>query len=348
MNIGRRIWVAISALGVIAAIAVIGYRELSNPPASLLTAIYMMVVTLSGVGYGEIVDTSHNAPLRIFNIFILLFGVAVTVYVLSVLTAFIIEGDLHDVFRRGRMNKRIAALSGHYIVCGLGETGRHTAEELSKTNTPYVAIDLSQEVIDRARSQVDSLESDMLYIVGDATDQDVLLQAGLERAKGIVTTLSSDKDNLVITVIVRQQDPQIRIISRYTHVSFAERMTSAGANATVSPNRIGGLRLASELLRPQVVEFLDLMIQQRPDTFRIEEISISAASPWKGRTITDLNLRSAFGLILLAIKDMKVEGEHSLRLNPPDNSILGPGAVLIVMGGHDDLERARKAAKDSL
>jgi voltage-gated potassium channel len=341
LNIGRRILVAFGALGTIAILAIAGYMTFSNQHVSFLDAVYMVAVTLSGVGYGEIVDTSHNPALRIFNMFILLFGVAVTVYLFSILTAFIVEGDLNDVFRRGRMNKRIGMLSGHYIVCGLGETGRQVVGELVETKMPHVAIDLSQETVDRLQDQEKGI--DLLYVIGDATDQSVLEQAGLERARGIVTTLPSDKDNLVITVIVRQQDPRIRIISRYTHLSFAERMTSAGANATVSPNRIGGLRLASELLRPQVVEFLDLMIQQKPGTFRIEEIWVHANSPWLGKSVSHLNLRSDFQLTLLAIKAPNRDG---LRVNPPDATVVELGSALIVMGDHSGLERARKAARD--
>jgi len=281
----------------------------------------------------------------VFNIFVVLFGVAIGVFVFSVLTAFIVEGELHDVFRRGRMNKQINALSDHFIVCGLGETGRYVVEELLKMNTPHVIIENSQEVVDRLRNQPAGLFGGMLYIVGDATDENVLREAGLDRARGIVSALDSDKDNLVITIMVRQLNPRIRIVSRHADLSFAERMIKAGANATVSPNRIGGLRLASELLRPQVVEFLDLMIQQKSGTFRFEEIPIEKGSPWLGSALGSLELRSKFDLVLLALKNVQSSGKDALRINPPDDTVLSQGATIIVMGDRDALGRARIAAQ---
>lgn len=302
----------------------------------------MAVITLSGVGYGEVVDTSKTPALRIFNIFVVLTGVGIAVYVFSVITAFLVEGELRDLFRRGRMRKRIERISDHFIVCGLGATGRFAIEEIQKVGTPYVAVEVDSETVNRLRDQVGGEFSNMLYVVGDATDEAVLRAAGMDRAQGIIAALPSDKDNLVITVVVRQQNPRIRIVSRYKDAGFAERMLKAGANSTVSPNHIGGLRLASEVLRPHVVGFLDLMLHQKSRTLRIDELTVNQNSPWKGLTLGALDLRGRYNLLPVAVKNAGDTAQF--RVNPPDSLTLSDDTVVIVIGEISDLQRARADA----
>jgi voltage-gated potassium channel len=343
MGLRRRITFALMLLLAVGTVAAAGYRLLGGPAVTLLQAVYMAVITLSGVGYSEVVDTSHNPALRIFNIFVVVFGVAIAVYVFSVLTAFIVEGELHHLFRRNRMRKQINELRNHYIVCGLGETGRHVAEELHKTGTEYVAIENSPEVINRLREYPGGSYLHMLTVIGDATDENVLQQAGLDRAQGLVTCLASDKDNLVVTVLVRQQNQNTRIVARYKELGFSARMLRAGANSAVSPNQIGGLRLASEVLRPHVVSFLDLMLQEKSHTLRIDQINIGAHSPWLGQTVKQLRLQARYSLMLLAMKGPGESG-HAFCFNPPDELTIAQGAVIIVMGDIKDLHRASAEA----
>src|SRR5208283_2868183 len=306
----------------------------------LLDAVYMIVVTLTGVGYDEPVDTSHNPALRTFNIFVVLFGIGLGVYVFSELTAFLVEGELHNLFRRRKMKRRIGELNQHVIVCGTGETGRHVVEEMQRTGTPHVLVDVSEHGIERIRDDESGAFAQMLYVIGDATDERVLLEAGLDRAKGLISTLPGDKDNLVIAVVARQKNPSIRIVSRCTDFRYAERMLKVGANATVSPNRIGALRLASEMLRPSVVSFLDLMLQEKSRTLRIEEIGLEAGSSWIGRMIGDLDLAARYDLLLLALKQ---EGDQTTPLvfNPPSSATLSQSTVMILLGDVDNLRRAR-------
>ena len=327
----------------VGAIAVIGYMVIGGPEVTLLDAMYMAVVTLSGVGYGEIVDSTHNHVLRTFNMFIVLIGVAVAVYVFSQLTAFLVEGELRNLFRRSRMNKQIAALRGHFIVCGLGKTGWHVVDELIRTGAPFVAIESSKEVIAQLQDGQDPRFSNLLYIEGDAADEKVLEQAGIDAAAGLITTLPSDKENLVITVIVRQRNHDIRIVSRCGDLSYAERMIKAGANSTVSPNHIGGLRMASELLRPTVVGFLDLMLQQKSRTLRVEEIALSESSAWDGKTLADVDLHERYDLLPLAVQ--YATGE--LQVNPRGPVKLAGGSVIIVLGDNENLRRARADANPS-
>lgn len=340
----RRIAFALLMLLAVATIAVAGYRLIGGPSVTLLQAAYMAVITLSGVGYTEVVDTSHNPALRLFNIFVVLFGVAIAVYVFSVFTAFIVEGELRHLFRRGRMRKKINQLSEHFIICGLGETGRHVVEELHKSGTEYVVIELSEEVLFGFASICRDDYSDMLYVIGDATDENVLQEAGINRAGGLIACLAADKDNLVITVLVRQQNPYIRIESRHKEMSFSERILKAGANSTVSPNQIGGMRLASEVLRPHVVSFLDLMLQEKSRTLRIEQVEVPSHSPWVGLTLNKLQLNAKHNILLLALKD-SLDPAHELHVNPPENAVIVPGAVLIAMGDVNDLRRVRAEAE---
>ena len=343
MTVRRRLILACSLLIALAAVAVVGYMVIGGPSVTLLDAVYMAVITLTGVGYGEIVDSSHNPTLRVFNIFVVVLGVGFAVYVFSELTAFLVEGELHHLFRRGKMKRLIGELKHHFIVCGAGETGRHVIDELHRTRTPHVVVDISGEVVNRFREEQGGAHAGMLYVIGDATDEEVLMQAGLDRAKGLISTLDSDKDNLVITVVARQKNPTIRIISRCTDLRYSERMLKVGANSTVSPNRIGGLRLASEMLRPTVVNFLDLMLQEKSRTLRIEEISLGEASNWIGRSISELELGARYDLLLLAVKSIS-DPQAPLIFNPPSSTTLAQQTVMILLGDIDNLRRAREDA----
>lgn len=342
MELRRRIITASLLLLAVIAISVAGYRLLGGQQVGLLQALYMAVITLAGVGYGEFVDTGGSPVLRVFNIFVVMFGVMITAYVFSAVTAFLVEGDYSNSFRRRKMLKRVAQLRNHYVVCGLGDTGRHAVTELQKTGSPYVVIDTHEETIRRFQEHAGSGFSDMLYINGDATDEDILEAAGLPHAAGLLTMVGEDKDNLVITVMVRQKNPNVRLVAKCKDLKFSERMLKAGANSVVSPNKIGGMRLASEMLRPHVVGFLDLMLKEQSRTLRIEEIPLASGSPWLGKTIGDLCLRDSFNLLPMAIKSANQQPDF--RVNPPDTLQLAAGAVLIVMGDVHDIQNAKKQA----
>jgi voltage-gated potassium channel len=325
-------------------VSVTGYRLLGGPSVTFLQALYMAVITLAGVGYGEIVETAHNPALRIFNMAVVLFGVAVTVYVFSVVAAFLVEIEATNPFWRRRMQKRISALRGHYIVCGMGDTGRHVAEEMQRTGTHYAVVDLREESIKKVGETHPDLFRDMLYVVGDATEEEILSKAGIEHANGIITALPEDKDNLVVTVVAHQNLPNLRIVARSSDQKFAERMLRAGARATVSPSHIGGLRMASELIRPQVVGFLDLMLKDQSQTLRVEEIEINASSPWEGQHICDIKIQARHNLLVLALKNGQGAAAPKLWVNPPDTLVIRAGAAIIVMGDIKDIREARRAA----
>ena len=344
MALRKRLLLAITLLLGLIVVSTTGYRLIGGPSVSFLQALYMAVITLAGVGYGEIVDTSHNPALRVFNIGIVLFGVAITVYVFSVVAAFLVEVEFTNPFWRRRMQRHIDELSGHHIVCGLGDTGRHAVAELQKTNTPHVVVDLSEENLKKLKELHPEALREMLYVVGDATEEDILEKAGLSRAKGLIAALPLDKDNLVVTVVVRQRFPKMRIIARSAERKFSERMLRAGANSTVSPSHIGGLRMASELIRPHVVGFLDTMLKEQGRTLRVEEIEVKPTSPWAGSALHELNLKGRYNLLVLGLKRPLAEDSSDLLINPPDNSILDKEQIIIAMGDVKDIQRARQDA----
>jgi len=342
MNLRRRLAYALLALLAIAVLSVSGYCLLGGANVTFLQALYMAVITLSGVGYSEIVDTSRNPALRVFNIFVVLFGVAIMVYVFSVVTAFLVEGELSNLFWRRKMEKQIGVLTGHYIICGLGDTGRYVAAELQAVGTPYVVIESHEDQVQKFREK----QGDLLYVIGDATDEAMLDHTGVGRAKGLIAGLSADKDNLVITFLVRQKNPTIRIVARCSdEAKFSDRLLKAGADSTVSPNRIGGLRLASEVLRPHVVEFLDLMLKEQSHTLRVDQIEIPKGSGWSGLSLDHLNLKSRHGLMPLAVKNSGARQSPAFLVNPPGEQVLRDGAIVIVMGDINDVKRARDEAQ---
>ncbi len=344
MNIRRRLLFAMLILAVMTAIAVTGYQVLGGPKVSLLDSIYMAVITLAGVGYGEVVDTSHNPWLRLFNMAVVSVGVMITLYVFSVVTAFLVEGEIHNLFWRRKMQKRIRDLKDHFIVCGLGNTGRYAVEELHKTRTPFVVIESQEDNVKRFQEYESGKFSEILYVIGDSTDEAALDAAGVERARCVIAAVQSDKDNLVTTVVVRQKNPHARIVARCTDTKFADRVLRAGANTAVSPNAIGGLRLASEALRPHVTNFLDLMLREKTRTLRIDEIEIATNSAWCGKSLEEIRFRACYHLMALAVKTTSEDQGHDFLVNPAENLCLTAGSVIIVMGDVDEVRRAREDA----
>lgn len=256
-------------------------------------------------------------------------------YVFSVSTAFVVEGELKDIFRRRKMLKQIRDMTNHFIVCGAGETAQHAIQELLKTGHRLVVIDHDPERLEKLKHL-----GDFPVLQGEAADEEVLQSAGLTRAQGLVTVLPDDRDNLMVVVTARQMSSTLRIVGRATDARMSEKLMRAGANASVSPNMIGGLRMASELIRPQVVGFLDLMLKEQSKTLRVEEISVSEQSPWAGKSLHDTGIHRHFELLALAVR--KPSGE--IRYNPRGETTLAPQDVLIVMGDVNQVRRAREAA----
>ena len=296
-----------------------------------LDALYMTTITLSTVGFQEVHPLSTGG--RLLAMALILGGTGSLLYALSVVTAFIVEGELRGLLGKRRMEKALERLHGHVIVCGAGETGKHVVEELQKTQTPCV-------VIEQNLAQLKHLErlAPTPVIEGDATDGVVLSRARIDIARGLITTLPSDKDNLFVILTARELNPTLRIVSRVIEDDSHAKLRKAGADAVVSSNQIGGLRLASELIRPHVVSFLDTMLRDPHRVLRIEEAEVMQGSPVVGKTLDELDLVSRVGLVVMA-KRRGAKGEFVY--NPKASTPLDAGDFLIVCGEPAQLETLR-------
>jgi voltage-gated potassium channel len=249
----------------------------------------------------------------------------------STLTAVIIEGVFGQVLRKNRMRKAIQALSGHVVVAGSGSTGRHVIQELLATEIPFVVIDRNREHVERLSQ---SLGGKMLFVYGDATEDHVLLEAGVDRARGVVAALTHDKDNLYVTISARSLNAKAHIVTKVVEDEVAPKMLRAGATTTVSPAQIGGQRLAHVVARPIVQEFLDTMHLQN---LRIEDVHIPVGSPLAGVKLKDTGIRQRTDILVLAVKMPAGSFTH----NPSPDHVLDANGTLIVMGALESIRTLR-------
>ena len=291
----KYIWCLIILVAIVI-IGSIGYWLISGGGYSVVDYVYMTVITITTIGFGEVIDLAGNPGGRIFTIFIALAGIGVLAYVLTSATATVVEGNLTKSFRRRRMEKIAEKAKGHYIVCGMDWAGLHIVQELRETKRPHIIIEISQNKIEK------SLETfpKSTFIEGDATDNDTLIKAGIERAAGLFAVLGDDNQNLVICFSARHLNPGLRIVAQCTEMRNQDKMKQAGADSIVSPGYISGMRMASEMIRPTVVSFLDRMMRGRDEALRVEEIAIPKSLA--GKPFSSLNLKKYPRTLILAVK----------------------------------------------
>lgn len=292
----------------------------------------MTVISLTSVGYGEVLEVTGNTAAQIFTMLIITFGMGIILYAISALTAVLIEGELSGYLRERKMHKQIQKLKGHHIVCGGGETGKPLVEELIKNREKVVLIEMDQDKIDQFECP-----KRLFHVKGDATEDKNLFKAGIEQAAGLIICLPVDKDTLFVTMSARMINSDIRIISRMVDPKLEPKLMKAGADRVVSPNFVGALRMASEIIRPTVVNFLDSMLRCRQGTLRIHQLIISKDSPAAGKKIAESGIRDKYDLLILGSKE---EGQN-IEFNPPPCYELKEGMAIIVMGEMNDIERAR-------
>jgi voltage-gated potassium channel len=311
-----------------------GYKLLGGPEWSLLDSIYMTIITLTTVGFGEIQDLSGNPYARILTIFIILFGMGSILFLVSTVTGFIVEGELTNVFGRRKMLKEISNLKNHFIVCGVGNIGRTIVKELQQTKRDFVVVDTASEKLEKL-----SAMEKILYINDDATNDEVLVNAGVHEAQGLITILPEDKDNLFVTLTAKQLNPNLRIVSKGIDEHTIKKLKMAGADSVVLSNAIGGMRMVSELIRPAAVSFLDKMLRtQKGKSYRIEEIKISANSKFIGQTLSEANLLHNTRVLLVAMKGK----EGDFIYNPESTSIIRGETEIVVMGESMETKRVRE------
>lgn len=309
-----------------------GYWLLSGREYSLMDCLYMTMITVTTIGFGEVIDLSHNPAGRIFTIVVAVAGIGLLTYLLSTLTAFVVGEELKERFTRKRMEKIASGMKDHYIICGVGLLGRHIVNELAATNRSYVVVDVDRDRIE----SLQQLFPQVVFIDGDATNEEILLKAGIRQAKGLFAATDDDNKNLVITLISKQLNPSARVVARCHDVKYEYRVKRVGADAVVCSTHIGGLRMASEMVRPTAVSFLDMMLRGRQTNLRVEEEAI----PEKhlGSSISQLGLKHLPDILLLA-----VNRKDGWVYNPREDYVFEPGDKIVFLSSPEQRKQFQRA-----
>ncbi len=311
-------------VGLVFTIGIVGFYFIGRPNTDLVDAFYMTSITLTTIGYGEVVPVDTTAAKLFTGIYAIL-GFGMFVYLFSNITAFMVEGGLDRYLWNRKMQTAIEKLKDHTIVCGVGNTGRHVVGELLETARPFVVIDSNAEVVKALHQH---LGTAFPAVIGDATDDDVLRAAGVTRASGLIACLSKDNDNLVTTLSARLLAPKLRIVARCIDEREQTKIRRAGADTVVLPNMIGGIRLVSEMIRPTVVTFLDLMLRDRERRLRVEEVLVPEASPLANSTVGQLHARKIKDLLVVALR----QGDGNWHYNPDEHERMHAGMTIVFMG----------------
>ena len=330
MDNRKRIIISLVVFAAVFMSGVVGFKIFGGPEVSLLESVYMTAITISTIGYTEVVDLSHSPAGRVFTILFIMFSLGTIAFAVSSITAFIVEGELKNLLGRRRMEKDIARLKDHYIVCGSDETAQTVIRELLVTERDFVVIDPSRERIEKLVSF-----GEFLYLVGDPAEDEVLEKAGVGRAKGILLSLPSDEANLFVTLTARNLNPDARIIAKGTDLKSHDKIKKAGADSVVSPSFIGGMRMVSDMIRPAVVSFLDKMLYSKDHILRVEEVAVGKGSPRAGKTIEESAIKDRTGALLVAVRKAKT-GDY--EFNPAPGRLIQEDDVLIFIGSPEMLK----------
>ena len=322
----RRVRLGVGALALVVVAGTVGYVLFGFP---LLDALYQTVTTVTTVGFREV--RSFDARLKAFTIALILVGVGTALYTFGVLLEALVEGQLRDMFGRRRMDREIAKMSGHVIVCGWGRVGHSIASFVQASGHDVVVVDRDPERYEQVP---------YLRVLGDVTDDATLLSAGIERARVLVGALNTDADNLYMTLSGRALRPDLFIIARARTDSSEAKLLRAGADRIVNPQRIGGQRMAAFALQPHVAEFLDVVMHDGSLEFRLEEVAVPDGSPLAGSSIRDAHIRDRTGALVLALRD----GDGVFTTNPPPETVIEPGQILIAIGTLSQLNALTAAA----
>jgi len=328
----RLLWI-LAFLLVLVTVGTVGYMLIEGwPPGD---ALYMTVITLTAVGYQEVHPL--GAAGRDFTMLLLVAGITWMAVWFAGLTSAIVELDLQDALRRRRSMKDIANMKDHVIVCGAGRTGRQVAQELETMTSRFVVIEIDSARIEKLREFVPHAH----VVEGDATHDQVLIDAGVLRAKGLITCLSADTDNLFVCLSARDLAARLTIVARAYEEETTDKLYRAGADQVVSPNASGAIRMASVLLRPSVVSFLDIVTRSPDLALRMEQATVGAASGVDGKTLLEAGIPQRTGLIIIAVRKT-TGGPSDFHFNPAADTRLEAGDDVIVLGTEDQIAELRR------
>ncbi|MCL5023248.1 MAG: potassium channel protein [Nitrospirae bacterium] len=286
---------------------------------SFLDALYMTITTITTVGFREVHDLSNGG--RIFTLVLIVFGVGTILYTLNNAARIVIEGEMREFFGRRKVEKKIRELKNQYVVCGYGRMGRVICKELRDKGARFVVIE--KEAMDGG-----TFDGDMLFITGDATKDEVLKEAGIERAKGLISVLPTDAENLYVVLSARVLNPELNIVARAGEEGSEQKLLRAGADRVVSPYHIGGLRIAHTVLKPSVVDFIEFATRSGNIDLQMEEISVREGASIEGTTLDQCGFGRELGVIIVAIK--RAQGD--MKFNPTFKTVIRPGDILIALG----------------
>jgi voltage-gated potassium channel len=320
--------IAIALVGLIL-IGMVGFHFIEGWP--WFDGLYMVVTTFTTIGYQEVHPLSHAG--RVFNVVLIVAGVSLVFLGIGSLTQALLEFELASFFGRRKMEREIERLSDHYIICGAGRVGRSVARELARRPVPFIIIEQSEPKADRYGGEK------WLFLVGDATQEQTLHNAQIERARGLVAATTTDATNLYIVLTARGLNPKLKIIARASEEDAEKHLLTAGADSVVSPYLFAGQRIAQSFLRPHVVSFLDTATTHLGMDLEIGEIHVTPNSAFAGKTVETSRLRQERGLIVLAIK--RTQGMH---FNPSPEDRIEAGDYLIAMGEPDQLRQLQQMA----
>jgi voltage-gated potassium channel len=317
-RLARRFLFLVSAVLVTLAIGTVGFVVVAGYPP--FDAFYMTLTTMTTVGYQEIHPLGQAG--RIFNSFLIVFGVTTIFIAIGAMTQTIIEQEFGEVFGKRRNKRMIDKLKDHYIVCGYGRVGRGAAAELQHAHVPLVVVDMNPERVEMA------ISAGMLAVAADSTRDETLRHLGIDRARGLVAALATDADNLFVLLSAKGLNRKIYVAVRAAEESAEEKMRRAGADAVFAPYSITGHRLAQALLRPHVVQFLDFTTHDIGMDVSIEQVRVSESSEVVSKTIKEMQLSRDLGVIVMAIR----KSDGKMLFNPPADTAVHGGDYLIVMG----------------
>lgn len=302
----------------------------------MLDALYMTIISITTVGYGEIFPLSDVG--RIFTILLLITSWLTFAFALTRITEFVIKGEINKYFKTRRLMKEIAHLHDHVIICGYGRNGHEAAKILKSHRVPYIVIEKNQALMDKSVNEEDHL----LHLEGDSTEDHVLLAAGITRAKALVITLPVDADNLFIVLSARELNPNLQIISRASDQNSINKLKKAGANNVIMPDRIGGTYMANLVSKPDVVEFMNFLSGEEGQTVNIDSVSYEdLPEEVRGKPLNEVMQWKKTGVTCIGVKSP----HGKFEINPPDDLILYPGTKVILLGTINQLSRMRTNLK---
>ena len=293
----------------------------------IFDSLYMTVITITSVGYGEVHEIGKAG--RLFTVFLIIIGIGFVIYVAGAVVRFMLEGQIRTILGRRRLDKKIDRLRNHYIICGYGRIGRLLCKNIQKKSIDLVVIEKNEEL----RQLMD--EDGVLYVLGNAADEATLINAGVKHAKSLVAVLGTDTDNVFLVLTARQLKPDLHITARASHEESKAKLRAAGANKVESPYDIGALSMAQRILRPTVTNFLDQALDDQRQDIHMEEMSVSPSSRLINLMLKDSGIRQNYNLIIIAIK--KLDG--AMLFNPSFESIIKAGDTLIAVGKSESLQK---------